>query len=78
MHASIAALRQCESAADCSDEGALIQNAILKRAINFPRANLAELTAAVCCDFEDNRHCSHFVRDSGGFPRRTMIQGTPL
>ena len=40
VHASIAAKRQCERAADCTDEGALIQNAILKRAIsvlNEPR-----------------------------------------
>ena len=40
VHASIAAKRQCESAADCSDEGALAKNATFARAIsvlNEPR-----------------------------------------
>ena len=49
------------------------KSAVFGERNNFPRANLAELSAAVCCDFEDNRHCSHFVRDSGGFPLRRIL-----
>ena len=34
-HASIAALRQCENAADCSDEGALAKSVIFARAVRL-------------------------------------------